>query len=299
MSAEPQALQIIARFDIPLGVQDKTIEQVCNEHGVDVSTFLTIINYKLGAVQYVDLTAIDATCLLSYLRNAHDYFLSFILPALRRKIIGAMNYSAADQRVAMLIIRSYDEYCEQISMHMQHENEQIFPYVEGLLRGEQNQGVDIADFARHHHSIDDQNAAQKLSEVKNLIIRFCPPQGDTMLINSALYDLFITEQDFATHCAVEDDILFPLVRQLEKRPVKRVTKSTIHTPTEFLSGREKEVLVQLVKGLQNKEIADKLNISVHTVITHRKNISKKLGIHSPAGLTVYAIANHLVELSEL
>ncbi len=68
---------------------------------------------------------------------------------------------------------------------------------------------------------------------------------------------------------------------------------------ESLSQREKEIIVCVVKGMINKEIADKLNISIHTVITHRRNISRKLQIHSPSGLTIYAIVNKLVELNEI
>ncbi len=68
---------------------------------------------------------------------------------------------------------------------------------------------------------------------------------------------------------------------------------------EPLSNREKEIIVLVVKGLTNKEIADKLFISVHTVITHRRNIARKLEIHSATGLTIYAIVNKLVEISEL
>lgn len=66
-----------------------------------------------------------------------------------------------------------------------------------------------------------------------------------------------------------------------------------------LSNRETDVLVALVKGLTNKEISDKLFISVHTVITHRKNIIRKTGIKSVSGLTVYALLNNLVDESEI
>lgn len=68
---------------------------------------------------------------------------------------------------------------------------------------------------------------------------------------------------------------------------------------ESLSSREKEVIACVVQGLTNKQIADKLYISTHTVITHRRNIAAKLGIHSPAGLTIYAIVNKLVELDDI
>lgn len=69
--------------------------------------------------------------------------------------------------------------------------------------------------------------------------------------------------------------------------------------TEQLSQREKEIITHVVKGLTNKAIADKLCLSIHTVITHRRNIARKLQIHSPAGLTIYAIVNKLVELKDV
>lgn len=69
--------------------------------------------------------------------------------------------------------------------------------------------------------------------------------------------------------------------------------------TEQLSQREKEIIGCVVKGLTNKAIAEKLSISIHTVITHRRNISKKLQIHSSAGLTIYAIVNKIVELQDI
>ena len=68
---------------------------------------------------------------------------------------------------------------------------------------------------------------------------------------------------------------------------------------EALSLREKEIVCYVVKGLTNKEIAEKLFISVHTVITHRRNISRKLQIHSPAGLTIYAMVNKLVDIKDI
>lgn len=69
--------------------------------------------------------------------------------------------------------------------------------------------------------------------------------------------------------------------------------------TELLSQREREIVICVVKGMTNREIADRLFISVHTVNTHRRNIARKLEIHSTAGLTIYAIVNKLVELADV
>ena len=108
-------------------------------------------------------------------------------------------------------------------------------------------------------------------------------------------DLWHTELDFADHCAIEDDILRPALSQEYVHGHRR----HIMPQTEELSEREKDVLIQVVKGLSNKEIADVLCISTHTVISHRKNITRKLNIHSTAGLTIYAIVNKLVDLNSL
>lgn len=66
-----------------------------------------------------------------------------------------------------------------------------------------------------------------------------------------------------------------------------------------LSPREKDVIMRVVKGLSNKEIAAEMNVSVNTVMTHRRNIASKLEIHSPAGLTIFAIATGMVKIEEV
>ena len=68
---------------------------------------------------------------------------------------------------------------------------------------------------------------------------------------------------------------------------------------QTLSVREREIVVCVVKGLTNREIAEQLYLSAHTVITHRRNIARKLQIHSASGLTVYAIVNKLIELDDI
>lgn len=89
-----------------------------------------------------------------------------------------------------------------------------------------------------------------------------------------------------------------------RHKLERLNATELPTPEEndeqqSLSIREKEIVVCVVKGLTNREIADRLFLSTHTVITHRRNIARKLQIHSASGLTIYAIVNKLVELSEI
>ncbi|MBO5310805.1 MAG: response regulator transcription factor [Bacteroidales bacterium] len=93
----------------------------------------------------------------------------------------------------------------------------------------------------------------------------------------------------------DDPVL--IVRKLRESLDSRQDNS--ETEEYDLSAREKEILVCVAKGMLNKEIADACNLSIHTVITHRKNITRKTGIKTVAGLTVYALLNNLIDSSSI
>lgn len=87
---------------------------------------------------------------------------------------------------------------------------------------------------------------------------------------------------------------------MEEEDDEMETEETDTDPQlDSLSDREKEIVKLVACGYSNKEIADKLCLSIHTITTHRRNISTKLSIHSPAGLTIFAILHHLVELKDV
>ena len=105
------------------------------------------------------------------------------------------------------------------------------------------------------------------------------------------------QRQFSGIIELNDDI--QRIKSTLNQVVRSVQSDDDESDTAPLSDREKDVLVCLSKGLKNNEIADQLNISVHTVITHRKNIVRKTGIKSVAALTVYAILNNLLEEKDI
>lgn len=90
-----------------------------------------------------------------------------------------------------------------------------------------------------------------------------------------------------------------LKHKLERLNADETPEASENDEQQSLSTREKEIVVCVVKGMTNREIADRLFLSAHTVITHRRNIARKLQIHSASGLTVYAIVNKLIELGDI
>ena len=253
-------LQVMSRFGIALGFGDKTIAEVCAESRVDAATFLAVVNMLMNFGNGAELAGeVSVRSLTDYLHNSHGYF---------------------------AIMRFFDEYAAEVQRHMSYEEQTVFPYVESLLSGEKNTAYSIDIFRRQHDQID-----IKLRELKNIIIKYYP-SGSSNELNGVLFDIFNCEHELASHNAVEDELFIPAVERLAAAGPRTVKP-------EPLSAREKEIIVCVVKGMTNKQIADALCISAHTVITHRRNIAAKLQIHSAAGLTIYAIVNKLVELSEI
>lgn len=297
---EYHLLQMISRFGIPLGFGEKTVREVCEENNVDCVTFLSIANYmKIGASvaeYYVDKVSVPS--LITYLSQAHIYFLNFQLPSIRRKLLEAIDCSQRNE-VAYLILKFYDEYMGEVRKHMEYENRKIFTYVNRLLEGQRSADFEIRMFLKGHESID-----RKLQELKNIIIKYYTTKENSELLNTVLFDIFNCEVDLHEHCELENVLFVPAVERLEAEVAARNEtaeaqgKEKAAVP-EFLSEREKEIVGCIVRGMTNKEVAEKLFISINTVLTHRKNISRKLSIHSVAGLTIYAIVNGIVNLDEI
>ena len=113
---------------------------------------------------------------------------------------------------------------------------------------------------------------------------------------------------YLLHCAIENKLFMPAGIVLEEK-MKDVKRSETDMPftvvpdadvkDDGLSNREKEIIALVAKGMANKEIADTLCLSVHTVTTHRRNIASKLQIHSAAGLAIYAILHNIIDISEV
>lgn len=291
----PMLLMAMSRFGISLGFGDKTVKQICQEQEVDCNTFLGVANFI--SFSQIDVEAISISSLMRYLNHAHAYFLDFCLPLIRRKLIEAIDCSGRDE-VAMLILKFYDAYTEEVNRHMQHENNTVFNYVESLLSGKLDENYSIDVFASGHHSIHN-----KLKELKDIIIRYLP-QRENNLLNAVLFDIMNCEQDLVTHCEVEDKLFVPAVEKLERHlienpPTKPNDDESFNDEDANLSQREKEIIACVAKGLSNKEIAEELFISVNTVTTHRRNLAQKLQIHSPAALAIYAVLNGIVDINLL
>lgn len=293
----PDILDMLGRFGIPLGFGEKTVDELCREQEVDCYTFLCVVNYTLNNVGDVDVPRLDVPTLMRYLRASHTYYLQFLLPFIREQLTACLDHEATLSR---LILRLYDDYAQEVAAHMQQEEDEVFPYVDNLLAGWQDDKNSIDTFMSNHN-----NADSTLRELKNIMTRYFPSDVRTANhLSHTLYSLYRNETWLCNHAKVEEVLLTPAIRLIEQRmrhiDVNRRISQMISSGNDGeLSARERDVVVAVVQGMSNKEIAEHLFISLNTVVTHRRNIARKLHIHSPAGLTIYAIVNNLVDISEI
>ncbi len=289
---EPSLLMVLRRFGISLGFGNATADEVCRQSGIDTGTFMAVANFVCGRA-YEDFD-VSLPALIGYLKNSHDYFLNFALPAIRRRLLEAIPVSGADG-VGMLLLKYLDDYVGEVRVHMEYENTRLFPFVENLLAGVVDNEFNLAEFSESHSPL-----APKLEELKEIFVSHYRGIGNEDLVNAVLFDIITCENDLMSHCRLEDRIFVPAVEAYrEEVPVAGSDSGTAADEDPGLTAREAEIVRCIARGLSNKEIAAKLCVSIHTVTTHRRNICAKLDIHSASALTIYAIIHQMVDLSEL
>lgn len=291
-------LSILSRLGVDESFSGRTVEDQCARYGLDADTFVlicsvyTYADYKPTEEELRNANIAD---ILRYLHSSHNYYIN---SALKRLSPSIEQIVAPTSQVQQKVIRRFfDNYKSELNKHFAYEEEIVIPYVHELLSGHKEGNFSMAIFKENHSNID-----ESLSDLKNLIMNSLPKECNGALRIEVLSNLFHLQEDLDHHTYIEDCILVPLVEILEGRdpsPAFVAAPTNENDASNTLSDREKEVLVEVAHGYLNKEIADRLNISINTVITHRKNITRKTGIKTTPGLTVYAILNGLVDINTI
>ncbi len=206
-------LQVMSRFGISLGFGGKTVQETCRMNGVDCQTFLVVANFMAEGFSRMNTDEHDnlsIPALVDYLRRAHTYFLDFSLPAIRRKLLEALDSSQSD--VSFLILKFFDGYMQAVREHMEYENQTVFNYVDALLQGKVRKNYQISTFSKHHDQV-----GERLTELKNIIIRYCPSTASNYLLHAALSDIYVCEEELELHSQVEDLLFVPAILKLERR----------------------------------------------------------------------------------
>lgn len=217
-------LSVLDRFDIKLGVGNKSIAEVCKEYGLNVSFFLEVINSFLNKDYFPEkqLKTFSIKLIINYLRSTHRLYVDEMVPQIEAKIKTLAATCSEELKDKLVLLQNFFEnYRSELQEHISHEDLEIYPYTlkveEYFLLGkasveflERIKANSIVAYSDQHNNLD-----EKLFDLKNIIIKYLPAPRNSKLCNSILHDLFELEADLKTHDNIENRVLVPKIKSME------------------------------------------------------------------------------------
>ena len=204
-------LLVLERFGINLGLQEKTVENICVEHNINTNIFLAISNLHKNPneIPELNIQIEDIRVIVNYLKNTHEYYKTEVLPKVSEQIKSITENNK--DLTFILIERFFEEYKQEVLKHLEYEETKVFPYAMELISGN-NKIIDyeIKDYKNHHQDIE-----TKLLDLKNLLIKHLTGKNDQVFRRNLLFELFRFERDLRIHTIIEESILVTAIENLE------------------------------------------------------------------------------------
>lgn len=213
IDADYRLLLLLNRLDISLGFGDKSVETVCIENKFDVNCFLFLANVQSNkAITSIkkEFEKLPLEPFLIYLKKSHGYFLERRLPNIRRKLV--LVFESANTKLQNIILNFFDNYTKEVSDHMIYEDEVVFPYVRSLVNNTTNDEYSIDIFEERHNDIEG-----KMTDLKQILLKYVSSEIDQILMVNILTELYMSEEELEAHTYIEDHLVIPRVREIEKK----------------------------------------------------------------------------------
>lgn len=210
----PALLLMIEHLEGSIVVQNKTVEQYCNENNLSSNVFIVLANlfngFSVKPNHHFNNTEIDT--IINYLSNSHKYYKSEKYPEIKYLIeqLGKQNDSAEIK----LVEQFFNDYFSEVIEHLNYEEKTAFPYFKTILQKSTKQKADSIsahEYSEHHSDVE-----SKLSELRDLLMKHIPLKNDKVLRRKLLLSLFELEANLTIHQLIEDLIVVPTINEREK-----------------------------------------------------------------------------------
>lgn len=218
-----QLLAVTQRIGIRLGFREKSINEVCIENNVNTDFFLQLVNcfHDKDYFPKEKLLKFKADWLVKFLSRTHQCILEYKIPEIEQNIYKLEEELRDTNKSYELIKNFFTEYIRELTVHMELEEKQVFPYVTELSKSIKNKKLtnefkesfseyNIDTYLEDHNDIE-----EKLYDLKNILIKYLPPPTDDCKYNSLLFEIFKLEKDLQDHSKLEEKVLIPRVRMME------------------------------------------------------------------------------------
>lgn len=270
-------IPFINRFGIRLGLGEKTIREICQSQNVNSDFFLALLNTFVDEDYFPEkkLQSFNITLIANYLKQVHAYITNVQVVNVEKHLNAFIAMSDPNNKQLELIPRLFSKFKTSYATSSSFE--------------------DIAD---EHLSV-------LLSDLKSILVKHLSGNFNENLAYAVFFSIDSLWRDLVIHERIRDKILYPKIMELKnagfenwKDVISEEKAESDNADKGAITARELEVLKLVATGHLNKEIADKLGISFNTVLSHRKNITAKLGIKTVSGLTFYCISHGYMSMSD-
>lgn len=216
IDADYRLLLLLHKLNISLGFGEKSVDAVCKENGFDTDCFLFLANYQSNkSIINIQETfnKLPLTPFLQFLKSSHSYFLERRLPNIRRKL--ELVFADSDKRLQNVVLEFFDNYTREVEEHMQYEDETVFPYVYSLIEKSCKEKYSINIFEERHNDIEG-----KMNDLKQILMKYVPGTTDQMLMVNILMELYTSEEELEAHTFIEDNLVIPRIKEIEKKRSK-------------------------------------------------------------------------------
>lgn len=215
-------IPVINRFGIRLGFGEKTVKAVCKEQGIDQDFFVTIINVFSNESYFPEkkLQTFNVLTIVEYLRKTHSYYIETQVPLIESQINALLRRSPKSNTSLKLVKKFFLEYKEELLAHLNREETITFPYIKNIYRrynartssrGTRESKYSMKIYEEEHDNVDD-----KLYDLQNILIKYIKGEFDEAICHSIIFELFRLEKDIRDHTRIEENILRPVVAEMEK-----------------------------------------------------------------------------------
>jgi regulator of cell morphogenesis and NO signaling len=209
--ANYRLLYVFPCFGLGLSWGESTVQQVCERTGISVSLFLLVCNLHTFDDYDPDadcLAQISLDDLMKYLKSCHKEYLENRMPEIVSSILNLVGSCCVKH--GELLTGFCEKYRQEVMIHFGYEEKVVFPYIESLLGGEKTGYYKIREYEQQHSNIE-----VALHDLKNIILKYLPPECTIDKCRDVLIELFLFESDLAKHTLLEECILIALVERIE------------------------------------------------------------------------------------
>ncbi len=217
-----QLLAVIQRFEMPLGFREKTVKEVCATHEVDLDFFLHIANsfHDKDSLDWQKFRDFPVEWIINYLKNAHRCYIDYRIPEIERQIQNFEKQVDINEKNIALLLDFFRKYITEFNAHIEQEEQNVFPYIKRLselINNKESNALNNSDdlFIRQYHE-EHNNIEETLYDLKNILLKYLPPPVNNCLYNNLIYDIFRLERDLLDHAELEENVLYPLVNEMEE-----------------------------------------------------------------------------------